>query len=83
MSEARTRVEWDSRHRLPITETTVVRADRLAWLHGLRGYAAVHLATALIWRETLVHLLQLVKFNRQLQQAGKTEGLLMLPEKVV
>ena len=32
-------------------EPLAARAGTLAWEHGLRGYDAVHLATALFWRE--------------------------------
>ena len=74
------REEWESLVRLPIMDTTVVRADRLSWQHGLRGYDAVHLASALIWRETLARPVHLATYDRELWQAGKVEGLLMLPE---
>ena len=74
------REEWESLVRLPIMDTTVARADRLAWQHGLRGYDAIHLASALIWRETLARPVHLATYDRGLWQAGKVEGLLMLPE---
>lgn len=76
------REEWESLLRLPITDTTVTRADRLSWRYGLRGYDAVHLATALIWRETLARPIHLATYDRELWQAAKLAGLLLLPEEI-
>jgi predicted nucleic acid-binding protein len=45
--------DWNNLIRLQLTEVLVARAAALAWEHGLRGYDAVHLATALFWHETL------------------------------
>ncbi|MEP7357516.1 MAG: type II toxin-antitoxin system VapC family toxin, partial [Anaerolineales bacterium] len=36
-----------------MNESLVARADELAWDLNLRGYDAVHLATALVWQEAL------------------------------
>jgi predicted nucleic acid-binding protein len=74
------RDEWESLLRLPVTETTVQRADQLACQHGLRGYDAVHLATALIWRETTKQSIHLVTYDRLLWQAARAEGVLALPD---
>ena len=77
------RDEWESLLRLPVTETTVQRADRLACQHGLRGYDAVHLATALIWRETTKQSIHLATYDRLLWQAARAEGISVLPESLV
>ena len=69
------RTEWADLARLEITETTVARADELAWQHGLRGYDAVHLATALVWQETILESITLATFDRQLWQSGQAAGL--------
>ena len=74
------RDEWESLLRLPITETTVQRADHLACQHGLRGYDAVHLAAALLWPETTKRPITLATYDRALWQAAKAEGLGLLPE---
>jgi predicted nucleic acid-binding protein len=42
--------EWPDFVRIPVTEALVARADALAWDHGLRGYHAVQLASALVCR---------------------------------
>jgi hypothetical protein len=74
------RAQWADLARFQITESTVARADALAWQHGLRGYEAVHLAAALIWRETIAAPVTLATFDRQLWQAGHAGGLAVWPE---
>ena len=43
------RAEWADFVRVKLTELVVARADQLAWRFGLRGYDAIHLASALLW----------------------------------
>lgn len=74
------RSEWESFVRLPVTEATVDRADRLACQYDLRGYDAVHLASACIWRESLARDVFLATFDCKLWQSGLAEGLRVLPE---
>ncbi len=71
---------WNHLVRLKVEETTVARADSLAWDYGLRGYDAVHLASALIWQETLGDPAVFATFDRQLWEAGKAVGLIVWPE---
>lgn len=40
------RTEWPHFVRLPVPEEVIGRACDFAWLHGLRGYDSVQLATA-------------------------------------
>src|SRR5262245_65357682 len=42
--------DWPDVVRVPVTESLVERAEGLAWEHGLRGYDAIHLASALTWQ---------------------------------
>jgi predicted nucleic acid-binding protein len=72
--------DWRRVVHLQITEATIARAGDLAWQHGLRGYDAVHLATALTWRQGLHLPITLATFDRQLWEAAKTEGLLLKPD---
>jgi uncharacterized protein len=74
------RTEWPDIVRLSVTELTIHRADSLAWEMGLRGYDAVHLATTLLWQETISEPIYLATYDQQLWQAGKEVGLLVLPE---
>lgn len=73
------RSEWESFHRLPITENTVVRGDALAVEHNLRGYDATHLACALIWQETLGMPVTLASFDNQLIEAARVVQMTCLP----
>ena len=73
------RSHWPYFLRLRLTEAIATQADELAWAHGLRGYDAVHLATALTWQATLDEPLTLGTFDRQLWQAGQNIGLAVWP----
>lgn len=74
------RDRWPTYVRLPVDEMTVARADELAWQHGLRGYDAVHLASAVLWREYLGEMVTLVTYDRQLWAAAQAQGLAVLPD---
>ncbi|GIV79173.1 type II toxin-antitoxin system VapC family toxin [Litorilinea aerophila] len=85
MEETRTalqifRREWPHLVRVPITETVVARADSLAWEYGLRGYDAVHLASALIWQEMVGEPVTLSAFDLRLWQAAVRAGLSPHPD---
>ena len=71
--------DWESLIRLPVTETLVARAGFLALEHVLRGYDAMHLATALAWRETLGEEITLATFDRELWRGAKATGLTPWP----
>lgn len=73
------RSEWESFHRLPINENTVVRGDYLAVEHNLWGYDATHLACALIWQETLGMPVTLASFDSQLIEAARGVQMAYLP----
>ena len=47
----------------------------LAWEHGLRGCDAVHLATALAWRETLGEAVTVATYDRELWRGALAAGL--------
>ena len=73
------RSEWENFHRLPITETVVIRGDFLASEHNLRGYDATHLACALLWQETVGLPVSLASFDQQLIRAARKSGMDTLP----
>lgn len=73
---------WTSLLRLSLLETTVERAERLAWDHGLRGYDAVHLASALLWRESLNQSPTFATFGKQLWDAARQEQFEVWPERL-
>lgn len=74
------RADWPDFVRLPLSETTVARAENLAWELGLRGYDAVHLATSLIWNEAVGESMYLATFDRHLWRAARHVGLSTWPE---
>ncbi len=51
----------------------------MAWDYGLRGYDAVHLASALYWQESLRQRVVLATFDRELWRAGEAAGLGVWP----
>ena len=71
--------DWDNLIRLQLTEVLIARAAGLAWEHGLRGYDAVHLATALFWRETLDEAVTVATYDRELWKSAMTSGLAVWP----
>lgn len=71
--------DWDNLIRLQLTEVLVARAAALAWEQGLRGYDAVHLATALFWHETLDEVVTVATYDRELWKSAKTSGLSVWP----
>ena len=72
--------DWPDLLRVPVTEALVERAQTLAWEHGLRGYDAVHLGSALTWQESAGAAIVLATFDQQLWDAAKQTGLMLWPE---
>ncbi|MBP6016298.1 MAG: type II toxin-antitoxin system VapC family toxin [Candidatus Promineofilum sp.] len=76
------RLHWPGYMRLRINENLVTRAERLAWQYGLRGYDAVHLASAVIWQESLGETVTMMTYDRQLWEAAVLVGLHVLPQQL-
>ncbi len=74
--------QWHNLARVPVTEPLVFRAGTLAWEHGLHGYDAVQLASALTWQESIAEDVVLATFDRQLWEAAPAAGLQVWPEKL-
>lgn len=72
--------DWENLVRLQMTEILLTRAASLAWDHGLRGYDAAHLASALFWRDMLGEAVTVASFDRQLWGVAKATGLTAWPE---
>jgi len=70
---------WPYYTRLNVTTTSLDRAAALAWVHGLRGYDAAHLAAAMIWQEALGSPVTLATFDRDLWIAGEKERMQVWP----
>ena len=73
------RAEWPTLVRVQATELLLARADMLAWELNLRGYDAVHLASALLWQEGMNEAVTLATFDRQLWEAARQRGLQLFP----
>lgn len=80
--EARRRLErvWGSWVHIMMDETVVLRAEAMAWEYALRGYDAVHLASAWVWSEEMGYPVVLATFDRELWQATQAVGLTAWPE---
>jgi predicted nucleic acid-binding protein len=74
---------WSSFNRLNTSAGTIDRASTLAWEYSLRGYDAMHLACALLWKETLETQITMATFDRDLWQASKKAGLAVWPENLI
>lgn len=74
--------EWPNIMRVPVTEALVARAEATAWAHGLRGYDAVQLASALTWQEAVGEEIVLATFDRQLWEIAPQAGLRAWPAKL-
>jgi predicted nucleic acid-binding protein len=80
--EARRRLEgvWPTWVRIAVDEALVSRAEALAWEYPLRGYDALHLASALAWQERIQQPVALLTFDRELWEAARRAGLIAWPE---
>lgn len=72
--------DWSTYMRLRVDERTIERAEAYAWQFGLRGYDAVHLASAVMWQEASGEPVMLATYDRQLWEAAAQVGLQVLPE---
>jgi predicted nucleic acid-binding protein len=74
--------DWPDLLRVSVSEVLVERAEALAWEHGLRGYDAVHLASALTWQESAGEQIVLATFDQQLWEAARRAGLKPWPDQL-
>jgi len=72
--------DWLDLLRVQVTEALVERAESLAWEHGLRGYDAVQLASALTWQESAGEGILLATFDQDLWAAAERSGLKPWPD---
>jgi len=71
--------DWENCLRIGITGDLVRRAGNLAEKHGLRGFDAIHLSSAITFREELSFPVYFSCSDRKLQNASYVENL-MQPE---
>ena len=74
------RSDWPHLVRVQASESMISQADVLAWELGLRGYDAVHLASALVWRNAMGADVTFATFDRRLWASARQKGLACLPD---
>jgi predicted nucleic acid-binding protein len=72
--------DWQETVRLYPVESVLVQGAEMAQTHVLRGYDAVHLASALAWQEILDEPVVVASFDRELAEAALQVGLQAWPE---
>ena len=70
---------WPGYIKMPASEKCIHRAAELAWRLGIRGYDAVHVASAELWQEILNIPITFVAYDRQLLKAVQNLGIYVLP----
>ena len=64
---------------IQLPQNTARHGGQLAWQDGLRGYDAIHLATALWWQANLGEPLVVATYDRELWRAARKHGLGVFP----
>ncbi|MGH2609463.1 MAG: type II toxin-antitoxin system VapC family toxin [Tepidiformaceae bacterium] len=72
--------DWVHYFRIAVQDETVVLASSLIQKWPLRGFDAVHLASALSWQTMTGEGVVFMSFDRQLRTAADGERLWLLPE---
>lgn len=82
---ARQRIEavWPTWIHIAVYENLVSRAESLAWEYKLRGYDAIHLASARTWQERIEYQVVLATFVRELWEAAQAAGMAVWPEQLL
>jgi len=70
---------WPDLVRTRVTERLIRHASTLAWTFGLRGYDAVHLASAAAWRQALGRDVTVASFDKALWMAARKIALAPFP----
>ena len=72
--------QWPDLVKIPFGELAAKQAGDLAWRLRLRGYDAVHLASALLASTMAGGAVAVVTFDQQLWQAAQSQGLPVIPQ---
>jgi predicted nucleic acid-binding protein len=74
--------DWVSFVRIQVTDELNGWIDRVLASHALRGFDAIHLASALVIREAFPENLLFACFDKRLINAARAEGLKTLPVEI-
>jgi predicted nucleic acid-binding protein len=74
-------IDWEMLVRLDISGGITKRAAALAWEYGLRGYDAMHFASALAWQDSINTPVTLATYDRDLWMAAQRAGMEVWPGK--
>ena len=69
------RSDWQTFIRIQVTDELNTYIDRALAAHTLRGFDAIHLASAMILHEKFGESLLFICFDRRLTQAAQSEGI--------
>ena len=69
------RSDWQTLIRIQVTDELNTYVDKALAAHALRGFDAIHLASAMILRESFLESLLFICFDQRLTQAAKSEGI--------
>ena len=75
--------QWPDFSSLALTNEVTERALRLVMHYPLRGFDAVHLATALVWQDLIGHQITFATFDKQLWRAAAKTNLSPFPVDIV
>lgn len=70
--------EWERYFVIPVTDSLIKSAGKLAETHGLRGYDALHLASADYFREKTNEPVIFGCWDSRLEAAARRQGLQLL-----
>ena len=70
---------WPNLVRTRVTERLAELAANLGWVHGLRGYDSIHLASAIAWQESLMLPVTLATYDRALWRVAQEINVLVFP----
>lgn len=71
--------DWRDIFQIQVTKAVLERADTFVWEYGLRGYDAVHLASAITWQDALKQPVTMAVFDKNLWAAAQQSDLLLFP----
>lgn len=75
------KTDFDSLILIPITSSLNLTIERLVRLYPLRGFDAIHLSSALIFRDSGSDPVHFACFDRPLNEAALSEGLAIAVQK--